>query len=113
MKDKAFIDSTVKTGQEAREKADSEFSGISLEQLNWKPFPTSWSIAECLEHLLIADSSYFEDLKKIIAGTYKMSFWEKCSPLTSLWSKTLKDQLQEKVKKKDDCSQKIHPDNLQ
>jgi len=109
LKDRSFVDNTVKRGQEAREKAEREFSDISPEQLNWKPSPTSWSIAECLEHLLIADSSYFEDLKKIIAGTYKRSFLEKYSPLTSLWGKTLKDQLQEKVKKKMIAPKKFTP----
>ncbi len=25
--------------------------GLSKEEINWKPYPASWSIAECLEHL--------------------------------------------------------------
>lgn len=109
MKDQSFINITVKRGQEVREKVEREFSDISPEQLNWKPSPTSWSIAECLDHLLIADGSYFDDLNKIAAGTYKMNFLEKYSPFTYFCGKILKDQLREKVNKKMTAPKKFTP----
>lgn len=64
MKDENFIRSVLQKGGEAKEKASLEFSNISSEQLNWKPSAESWSIAQCLDHLIIADSSYFPDKKK-------------------------------------------------
>jgi len=100
MKDEAFIRSILEKGKAAKEKAGLEFSKISLEQLNWKPSAQVWSIAQCLEHLIKADSSYFSDLKKIAEGTYKMKFWEKYSPFTGLCGRIMKDRLQEQVKKK-------------
>lgn len=69
MKDEAFIESILQKGKEVKEKARLEFSDISLEQLNWKLSAESWSIAQCLDHLIIADSFYFPELKKIIEGT--------------------------------------------
>ena len=33
-------------------------SGLSEDQLNWKPAPDKWSIAQCLEHLAVATSKF-------------------------------------------------------
>jgi len=109
MKDEAFIRSIREKGAEAKEKARLEFSNISSEQLNWKPSPESWSIAQCLEHLIMADRCYFSNLKKIVEGTYKMSFWEKYSPFTAACGRIMKDQLQEQVKRKMIAPAKIRP----
>ena len=109
MVDNDFIKSILKKGTEAKQKARLEFSGISLDQLNWKPSAESWSIAQCLEHLIIADRSYFSNLKKINEGTYKMSFWEKYSPFTAACGRIMKNQLQEQVKRKMIAPAKIRP----
>src|SRR5690242_19393837 len=39
-------------------------AGLSDEQLNWKPAPDSWSIAQCLDHLAVTsekDDQYLTD----------------------------------------------------
>jgi len=33
--------------------------GLSKEQLNFKPTPESWSVANCVEHLAISESAFF------------------------------------------------------
>jgi len=109
MKDAGFIQSILAKGQEAKNKVVKEFSDLTALQLNWKPAPQSWSIAECLEHLLIADSRYFHDLQKIISGGYKMTFWEKYSPFTAACGRILKDQLKETVTRKMIAPKKIRP----
>ena len=65
-----------------------------------KPTPESWSIAQCLEHLVISHSTYFLALKKITDGVYRMSIWERFSPFSGLFGRVLKDQLGEQPKKK-------------
>jgi len=109
MKDELFIENILKKGQAAKDKVLRELSPISVEQLNWKPSTGSWSIAECLDHLLISDSSYFAVLKEITEGNYKMTRWEKFSPLTTLWGNTLKHQLQENVRRKMTAPKKLTP----
>jgi uncharacterized damage-inducible protein DinB len=109
MTDEIFISTILQKGKEAKEKVKSEFCNISLTQLNWKPSPVSWSIAQCLDHLIISDSSYFSDLKKITEGTYKMNFWEKYSPFSAICGRILKDRLQEQVKKRMKAPKKIQP----
>jgi hypothetical protein len=47
-----------------------DFGMLSPEQLNWKPAPDRWSIGECLEHLITANSTYFAIVEGILAGRY-------------------------------------------
>ncbi len=109
MKDSGFINERLKRGQLAREKVEKEFSHLTAEQLNWKPSAKNWSIAECLQHLIIADGCYFDDLKLIANDTYRMTFWEKHSPFSGLLGKTLKNQMKEQVIKKMVTHPKLTP----
>lgn len=61
----AVIDQTSKNFQQA-------FDGLSHEQLNWKPEPHTWSVAQNLEHLLITNASFFPVIEGIRAGTHKV-----------------------------------------
>ena len=109
MTDEIFIKTILQKGKEAKDKVKSEFSNISSEQLNWKPLPGSWSIAQCLDHLILSHNSYFPALKKITEETYKMNFWERYSPFSSFCGRIMKDRLQEQVKKKMKAPVKIQP----
>ena len=67
-------------GESVREK----FGSMSPEQLNWKPASDSWSIAQCLDHLILSNEKFFGDLDGVAAGTRQNSFWEKWSPLSGI-----------------------------
>jgi hypothetical protein len=43
-------------------------NGLSEAQLNWKPAPGSWSIAQCLEHLTVATEGFDQYFEKAIAS---------------------------------------------
>ena len=109
MTDEVFIEGILQKGKEANEKVQIEFSGISIQQLNWKPSEESWSIAQCLDHLIVSDSSYFSVLEKITDGNYQMNLWESYSPFTGIWGRIMKDQLQEQVKRKLNAPKKFRP----
>ncbi|MBX2872673.1 MAG: DinB family protein [Saprospiraceae bacterium] len=47
------------------------FAGLSPEDLNWKPDPQTWSIAQNIDHLITINSTYFPVLDKIQAGRYE------------------------------------------
>src|SRR5687768_9841401 len=44
----------------------SAFSGLTAAQLNWKPAPDSWSIAQCLHHMITADKQYMPRMEQKI-----------------------------------------------
>ena len=56
---------TIVVGAEENSAAARDLvSGLSNAQLNWKPAPEKWSIAQCLDHLTVASREferYFSD----------------------------------------------------
>lgn len=44
--------------QAADQRAIALARGLSIEQLNWKPRPESWSVGQCLEHLCLSGELY-------------------------------------------------------
>jgi uncharacterized damage-inducible protein DinB len=100
MKDPAFIDRILAESARAELKTNALVKDISLQQLNYKTHPSSWSIAECLHHLIRSDSSYFPVFEKIREGEYKKSSWQKISPLTGFFGNFMNKNLTEDVKKK-------------
>ncbi|MEO1652789.1 MAG: DinB family protein [Bacteroidota bacterium] len=47
-----------------RDKVKTQFGGLSETQFNWKPEAKKWSIAECMDHLLIVFSRYEPNVEK-------------------------------------------------
>lgn len=66
-----------------------EFGNLTAFQLNWKPAPEVWSIAQCLEHIIKADTSYLPELDKIISGKYSRPFWSRIPGKPKMWGKVL------------------------
>ena len=60
------------------------FGGFSVEQLNWKPASESWSIGQCLDHLIKSNEEFYPELDKIAAGTRKNTLWQSWSPLSGI-----------------------------
>ncbi|MBK9097091.1 MAG: DinB family protein [bacterium] len=48
------------------ERATSIFSHLSEKQLNWKPNPDSWSVGECISHLINSNSLYLSKIENIL-----------------------------------------------
>lgn len=55
-KDREFA---IKYMQETRQKLLSEVSGLSQAQLNYKPNAERWSVADIVEHIIVAEETVF------------------------------------------------------
>jgi DinB superfamily len=53
------------------------FGALDAQRLNWQPNPGSWSIGQCLDHLLNTNTPYFPTIRKIIAGEQESTIWQK------------------------------------
>jgi DinB superfamily len=53
--------------KETKERLIKDVKGLTAEQLNFKPTATSWSVAECLEHIAFSEGALFGMLQ----GTLK------------------------------------------
>jgi hypothetical protein len=66
MKYQEFLHNCVQELSLIPETVQEEFSYLSEKQLNWQPNPKSWSILQCLYHLIVSDATYDEVFKKIL-----------------------------------------------
>jgi len=76
----------IKATETNIQKALKSFPQLSENQLNWKPNPDSWSVGECISHLVNSNSLYITKLEKILSSlpsrspediSYKQSFMGK------------------------------------
>jgi hypothetical protein len=71
------------------DEVQTNFGGLSEQQLNWKPSEDQWSIAQCLDHLVTTNGAYFPAFDEILSGKKKNTFWEGLPWLPGLWGKLL------------------------
>ena len=53
------------------------FGALSEDQLNWKPDPNTWSVAQNIDHLITINRTYFPVVASLHQGTYKLSLMGK------------------------------------
>ena len=64
---------------------------LNEEQLNWKSAPATWSVAQCLDHLVVNNVKYFNAFDEIVNDRYQQTTWQRISPFTSFLEKKLLD----------------------
>jgi len=70
-------------------KIQEDFSGLSEQELNWKPEPGKWSIGQCLDHLMMTNKSYDLTFKSILSRNYHPSLWTRISPFSNFFGKLM------------------------
>jgi hypothetical protein len=78
----------------------SQFGTLTNEQLNWKPDPNTWSIAQNLDHLIVVNETYYPVLNSLKEGKYKAPFISKIRFLVSFFGKTILKAVQPDRRKK-------------
>lgn len=96
--------------RKAAQFMQNEFGSLTAEQLNWKPDADSWSIGQCLDHIVVVDTLYFPTFDQIREGTYTMGFWEKWSPFSGAFGRMLVNQLTEVATRKFKSPKSFRPD---
>jgi hypothetical protein len=66
-------------------RAEEQLGGLTSKQLNWRPNPDEWSVGQCLDHLILATTTYFPTFRAIQAGTKRPTGWERVPLLPSLF----------------------------
>jgi hypothetical protein len=84
------------------------FGSFSDKQLNWKPAAESWSIAQCIDHLIKSNDEVQPVIDAKLAGG-KNSFLESWSPLTGFFGGFLKKSLMSDKRKFKAPSKNIVP----
>ncbi len=90
-------------------EAREAFGGLTVEQLNWKPSEKSWSVAQCLDHLITINSLYFPVFENLRTATLPNTFLERVSPLSGFFGRTLIKAMSPENPKKMKTSKKAYP----
>jgi hypothetical protein len=61
------LDGLRRQFEDNRRTAEALVRDLSEAQLQWRPDERSWSIAQCLDHLAIADHTYVEAMRPAVA----------------------------------------------
>ena len=73
---------------EITDEVRAEFGGMTAEQLNWKPNADGWSIAQCLDHLILTNNLMLPAVEAKVRGAAN-TFWESWSPFTGIGGRFL------------------------
>lgn len=76
----ALVEELGAVTSEAREV----FGALTPAQLNWKPSAESWSVGQCFDHLINTNRTFFPEMERVAAGTFKSSLWARVSPFSGL-----------------------------
>lgn len=60
-------DDAISYGKETQKRLASELKGLSENQLKWKPNDSTWSAADCVEHLALSETNLYG----MLMGTLK------------------------------------------
>ena len=61
----------------------AQFGTLTNDQMNWKPNPNTWSIAQNLDHLIVVNETYYPVLSALKEGKYKTPFIAKIGFIVS------------------------------
>ena len=87
----------------------SHFGGLSREQLNWQPSVDRWSVAQCFDHLINTNASYFPVFESVASGTFDQTFVQKLPGVHKMWGKLLIKSLDPKTTRKLKAPKRFEP----
>lgn len=88
MKNAYLTDVLFRLEQVSRDVHD-HFYNLEATQLLWQPAEHSWSIAQCLSHLIVTDTSYFPQVESVLNGTYTRPALSYLPFLTGFWGRVI------------------------
>lgn len=94
------VNEIVKRLDSISDLVQSRFSHFTLEQLNKKSSPDSWSIAQCLDHMIVTNMSYYPQFKALIEGKPIPNLWKSVPVLSGFFGNLLKRSMRPDETKK-------------
>lgn len=80
----------VRSGlEEVARDAEATFGGLDARQLDWRPEPARWSVAQCFEHLLTTDRLIRRAAEDALDGSAPRTLWQRVPGLPGLFGRML------------------------
>lgn len=96
----AYLKEVLQTLERMTLEYKTELSDLNHEQLNWKPDAESWSVGQCVDHIITTNRLYFKIFENLLDGTKPSNFWEKVPFLPSFFGKFLINTTKPDIDKK-------------
>ncbi len=87
----------------------TKFGRLSAEQINWKPGPESWSVGQCLDHLINSNRPYITIVDETLSGQRSTRVIERIPILPGFFGKLLIKSLDPKSVRKLKAPTKFQP----
>jgi hypothetical protein len=104
----ADLDTLITSANKIAGDAKTTFGRLSVSQLNWKPSPERWSVAQCFDHLKTANEAYFPIIEGVLAGK-KRTFWQSMPFLPRLTGRFLIKSLEPSSTRKIKAPKRFEP----
>jgi len=76
------------------------FGTLTIDELNWKPNASTWSIAQIIHHLIVVNETYYPILEQIRNNTYYSPRFGQIGFLNRFFGKLILSSVQPTQKKK-------------
>jgi hypothetical protein len=76
------------------------FGHLDSSELNWKPEPSTWSIAQNIDHLITINSTYFPVLDAVRKGNYSLAWTGRIGFLVNFFGKAILRGVQPQQRRK-------------
>ncbi len=103
------LSALVSAAKAVTDETLARFPGLTAQQLNWKPVPDQWSVAQCFDHLVTANNAFFPIFEKILNGEKKTTFWESLPWLPAFWGKMVIKAVNPKTTSRRKAPKIFHP----
>ena len=83
------LEQLTKEARVLTEDVRRAFGHLTAGQLNWRPAADAWSVAQCLEHLIITNEKEFPALEAALQTGYRNPFWSRPPLLPKLFGRLM------------------------
>jgi hypothetical protein len=85
------------------------FGGLNAVQLNWRPDRAEWSIAQCLEHLVLINAPYLPILEGVARGDRRPTLRERVPILPRIFGRLVLRAVQPDARRKIKARPRFEP----
>src|SRR5262249_14240712 len=90
----------IAEAEQVQTNVKAAFGALSEQQINWKPSAGAWSIAQCLEHLMLLNTPYFPVIEDSLAARRNPRLLERAPLLPAFFGRLVLLAVQPGAKQK-------------
>ncbi len=87
----------------------SNFGPLDSTQLNWKPTAEAWSIAQCIQHVMLTNEQLFQIFEQVLRGQRRQTWLERLPILPSIFGPLIIDAVSPQATRKVKAIPKLQP----